>query len=57
MCMSVCKKALITLILLNIKYTFLVDGKTVYKPKSSFHSYTYSHEEKNILMNDEDQFI
>lgn len=28
-CMSVCKKALITLILLNFKYTFLVDGKTV----------------------------
>lgn len=29
--------------------------KLFYKPKSSFYSYTYSHEEKNILMNDEEK--
>lgn len=29
--------------------------KLFYKPKSSFHSHTYSHEEKNILMNDEEK--
>lgn len=29
--------------------------KLFYKPKSSFHSYTYAHEEKNIFMNDEEK--